>query len=186
MSGAEYHARLDRLRGAVMVNLAEDAHQLGVPRGFDPVFHQPVKLAARQVQCALVVLLGLVDARDGHEIGDLAGQPKDGRPGDIGRVEHELLAERFGLVIRPGLPAHRHAEGFQVERGHLVDEVTPAVPGHPFMRGSVLGGHTLGHDELARSGPGGHFVIELPLGHVHHRKEDERQGRCPVRQGDYR
>jgi hypothetical protein len=137
VSGAEYHARLYRLRSAVMVNFAEDAHQLGVPRGFDPVFHQPVKLAARQVQCALVVPLGLVDARDGHEIGDLAGKSKDGRPGDVGRVEHELLAERLRLVIQPGFPAHRHAQGFQVERGHLVDEVTPRHAGRLLRPGPV-------------------------------------------------
>ena len=88
--------------------------------------------------------------------------------------------------MRVGFPAHRHAQGLQVQRGHLVDEVAPVTPRHPALRGNVRGRGALGHQELAQPRPVRHLVIKRLLRHVHHGKEDEPQRGCPVRHGDDR
>ena len=83
MGSAEYHAYFYRFLSAVMVNLAEDAEQPGIPYGLQVVFPQLVTPTARRVLRPLVVSFSLVSTLQVSGIKELPGQPDGGRPGDV-------------------------------------------------------------------------------------------------------
>lgn len=124
---AEYHADLERLGGAITVNLVEHAHQAGISHGGEVVFQQPVEPAAGQVFRALVVSFCLVQARHDRRIDELPDQHDGDRPGNIGCAGLEPFCGRSRPGIRLRLPAHRHTQALQPQPGPLIDKVTPSA-----------------------------------------------------------
>jgi hypothetical protein len=106
--------------------------------------------------------------------------------GGVAGLGHGLLQARLRPVVQDILPLHGHAQRLQIERGQLVDQVIPADSGHHRLQRGVPRRRALGDDQGACPGQLRDLAEELRLGDVHHRDEDEAQGRYPVLERDDR